>query len=121
MVTTDRTTRQLLLRVPQELHQRLAAQAAREGRSMNAIANDALRAMLAAADPISPASDEPTARRARLRARAAARGLLAPPQPIDGPRLPPRELATLWDELADASRGLGPMLDAELRADRDRR
>ncbi|HYA45834.1 MAG TPA: toxin-antitoxin system HicB family antitoxin [Acidimicrobiales bacterium] len=59
--------KQLLLRVPDDLHRRLVARAARDGRSVNAVATQILDA---AAD-----ADEGD-RRARLRARAAAAGLL---------------------------------------------
>jgi plasmid stability protein len=58
--------KQLLLRVPDEVHRRLAARAARDGRSVNALATEILDA---AAD-----TDEGD-RRARLRARAAVLGV----------------------------------------------
>jgi plasmid stability protein len=59
--------KQLLLRVPDELHQRLADRARHEGRSVNAIATEMLDTSVAA---------ESGSPRDVLRARAAARGLL---------------------------------------------
>ena len=59
--------RQMLLRVPDELHHRLAARAKSEGRSVNAIATEMLDTSVAAT------SGSP---RDIVRARAAARGLL---------------------------------------------
>jgi plasmid stability protein len=74
--------RQLLLRVPDEMHHRLAARARREGRSINAIANEILD---------SAADVDLGSARDRVRARAVAVGILARPQV--GPRtsLPSRE------------------------------
>jgi plasmid stability protein len=62
--------RQLLLRVPDEMHQRLSARARREGRSINAIANEILD---------SSADVDLGSSRDRLRARAVAAGILARP------------------------------------------
>jgi plasmid stability protein len=59
--------KQLLLRVPDELHRRLADRARHEGRSVNAIATEMLDTSVAA---------ESGSARDVLRARAAARGLL---------------------------------------------
>src|SRR5665213_3021960 len=59
--------KQLLLRVPDDVHRRLTARAAREGRSVNAVATEILDA---AAD--ADVGD----RRARLRARAAGLGVV---------------------------------------------
>jgi plasmid stability protein len=61
--------RQILARVDDDLHARLKERAAAEGRSMNALVIEALRRQL-------DAGDDP---RARLRARAAALGLLTEP------------------------------------------
>jgi plasmid stability protein len=69
--------RQLLLRVPDEMHHRLAARARREGRSINAIANEILD---------SAADVDLGSARDRVRARAVAVGILARPQV--GPRTP---------------------------------
>jgi len=59
--------KQLLLRVPEDVHRRLAARAARAGRSVNAVATEILDA---AADA------DRGDRRARLRARARTLGIL---------------------------------------------
>jgi plasmid stability protein len=59
--------RQLLLRVPDDLHQRLSARAHREGRSVNALATEMLDATV---------QTESGSPRDIVRARAAARGLL---------------------------------------------
>jgi antitoxin FitA len=61
--------RQLLARVDDDLHARLKARAAAEGRSMNELVVEALQRQL-------DAGDDP---RERLRARLAARGMLAMP------------------------------------------
>jgi predicted HicB family RNase H-like nuclease len=42
--------KQLLLRVPEDVHRRLAARAKREGRSVNALATEILDAAAAAAE-----------------------------------------------------------------------
>jgi plasmid stability protein len=96
--------KQLLLRVPKELHTRIAARAAREGRSMNAVASAILDASTDAdtGDP-----------RERLRARAAALGVLsevnAPPvSEVDRKRI------------IASTRGLGPTLDRLIDEERDR-
>ncbi|MHB8431575.1 MAG: FitA-like ribbon-helix-helix domain-containing protein, partial [Acidimicrobiales bacterium] len=59
--------KQLLLRVPDDIHRRLAARAARAGRSVNAVANEILDAAVDA--------DEGD-RRTRLHARATSLGVL---------------------------------------------
>ena len=61
------SVKQLLLRVPADVHRRLAARAAREGRSVNAVATELL--------DLTAESDQGD-RRSRLRAAAAAAGLL---------------------------------------------
>lgn len=53
-------------------------------------------------------------RRGRLRAKAAAAGLL---RPVDAPPVTADERARALDSV----RGIGPVVDAELAADRDRR
>jgi plasmid stability protein len=62
--------KQLLLRVPENVHARLAARAAKEGRSINSVATE----MLDTAIDVVP-SDPQTV----VRARAAAAGLLRSP------------------------------------------
>lgn len=92
--------RQLLLRVPDDLHARLAERAQRSGRSANAVATEILEQGV---------MDESGDARAALRARARRLGLLAnrPVSPVTAAR---RRAA-----LASA-RGVGPMLD-DLLAD----
>jgi plasmid stability protein len=96
--------RQLLLRVPDDVHRRLAARAEREGRSVNSVANEILDAAIDAdqGDP-----------RSRLRAKAQAAGVLreVPAQRIDDAR---RRGAL------DAMRGIGPVLDDLPNEERDR-
>lgn len=93
--------KQLLLRIPDDLHERLAARARRAGRSANAVATEILEGGVA---------DETGDARAALRARARRLGVLAsvpvstPPASGDRERI----LATM--------RGLGPVLD-DLLAD----
>jgi plasmid stability protein len=99
-----RTMKQLLLRVPDDVHRRLAMRAAREGRSVNALATELLD-LGAGAD----LGD----RRARLRAKAAAAGMLGSvPAPV---------VASAERRAVVAStRGLGPVLDAVIAEERDR-
>lgn len=97
--------RQLLLRVPEDLHERISARAAREGRSVNQLASEILDA---AADA------DRRGRSGRLRAQAAARGVLGPPVPADSAH-PDRASAI------ESMRGIGHVLDDELAADRGRR
>lgn len=96
--------KQLLLRVPDDVHRRLAARAAREGRSINAVATELLDL---AADV------DQGDRRSRLRARAAAAGLLrSAPAPV----LPPDER----QGIIASTRGLGQVADALIADERDR-
>jgi plasmid stability protein len=76
--------KQLLLRVPDEMHQRLAARARREGRSINVIANEILD---------SSVDVDLGSSRDRLRARAVALGILATPQGKTSPLVSSREAA----------------------------
>jgi plasmid stability protein len=95
--------KQLLLRVPDELHQRLSARARHEGRSVNLIATEMLDTSVTA--------ESGTARDV-VRARAAARGLL---RTIDGPPTTPppidvvaesfRRVKLTSAELIDQQRG----------------
>ena len=96
--------KQLLLRVPESVHGRLAARAQREGRSVNAVATEILDA---AAD-----SDQGD-RRARLRAAAAAAGTLR--------TVHARRVSTARRRRIIAStRGLGPQVDRLLAQERER-
>lgn len=94
----------MLIRVPDGLHRRLAARAARAGQSVNAVVTGILDA---AVD-----TDEGD-RRARLRGKAAAVGAMqassAPPVSAERRR---RILAS--------TRGTGPVLDCLLDEERDR-
>jgi plasmid stability protein len=96
--------RQLLLRVPDEVHRRLTARAARDGRSVNSVATEILDA---AAD-----ADEGD-RRERLRARAATLGILraTPAQPVTAARR---------RRVVASTRGIGPVLDQLLAEERER-
>jgi len=96
--------KQLLLRVPDDVHRRLAARAAREGRSVNSVATEILDAAVDA--------DEGD-RRARLRATAAATGLLrsVPAKPVTSARR---------RRIIASTKGTGPILDRLLAEERDR-
>ncbi|HVX19142.1 MAG TPA: Arc family DNA-binding protein [Acidimicrobiales bacterium] len=96
--------KQLLLRVPEELHQRLTERARRSGRSVNAVANEILDA---AADV------DQGGRRERLRARATAVGV-ARPEPGPSVRTARRRRAI------SSTRGIGPVVDRLLAEDRER-
>jgi plasmid stability protein len=98
------TVKQLLLRVPDEVHRRLTARAARDGRSVNSVATEILDA---AAD-----ADEGD-RRERLRARAATLGILraTAAKPVT---------ATQRRRVIASTRGIGPVLDQLLAAERER-
>ncbi|MGH8909283.1 MAG: FitA-like ribbon-helix-helix domain-containing protein [Egibacteraceae bacterium] len=96
--------RQLLLRVPDDAHQRLAARAAREGRGVNALATEILDSAVDA---------DQGDRRARLRAKAAAAGMLRAVQapPVD---------ARARQRVLESMRGIGPIVDRLLAQERDR-
>jgi plasmid stability protein len=96
--------KQLLLRVPDELHRRLAARAARDDRSVNALATQILDAAVDA--------DEGD-RRARLRATASATGLL---RSVAAKSVTPARRR----RIIASTRGTGPILDQLLADDRDR-
>jgi plasmid stability protein len=97
--------KQLLLRVPDEVHRRLAARAARDGRSVNAVANAILDAAIDADD-----GD----RRTRLRARAAGQGSLAPDT------TPPATIsAARRRRIVASTKGTGPVLDKILAEERE--
>ena len=97
--------KQLLLRVPDDVHRRLAARAARDGRSVNSVATEILDAAVDA--------DEGD-RRARLRATAAATGLLRslPAKPVTAARR---------RRIIASTKGTGPILDRLVAEERDRR
>ena len=95
--------RQLLLRVPDDVHRRLAARAARDGQSVNAVANAILDA---AVD-----SDEGD-RRTRLRARAATLGLLGPDTATARPGAARRR------RIIASTKGTGVVLDRILAEER---
>jgi plasmid stability protein len=100
--------KQLILRVSDDLHRRIAARAAREGKSVNAWANGLLDATV-------DADLETFSRQERLRAKAAALGMLveidAPPADEEERRLGRAALAELAPEIVrileeDRSTGL---------------
>jgi len=96
--------RQLLLRVPDDIHRRLAARAARAGQSVNAVANEILDAAVDA--------DEGD-RRTRLRARAAALGVLhSEPAAVVSTSRRRRIIAS--------TKGTGPVIDRLLADERER-
>ncbi len=96
--------KQFLLRVPDDIHRRLTAGAARAGRSVNAFATEILDA---AVDP------ESGDRRGRLRARAGTIGLLreTPAPPVSAARR---------RRIISSTRGAGPVLDRLLAEERER-
>lgn len=95
--------KQILLRVPEETHRKLAARAARLGRSINSVANEILHAAV---------DSDLGDRRTRLRARAASLGILctAPSRPISSDRRG-RIIAT--------TTGIGPIVDDYMAGERD--
>jgi plasmid stability protein len=98
--------KQLLLRVPEDVHRRLAARAAASGRSVNSLATEILDTAIAG---------EAMDRRARLRARAAALNMLVVTEPVEQQSAAQREAAL------ESTRGLGPVVDAIIDEDRERR
>lgn len=98
--------KQLLLRVPDDLHRRLALRASHEGRSVNALATEVLQV---AADV------DPGSRRDRLRMRVAALGLA----PGQAHRAPTSSDAERRAAVA-AMEGLGPIIDRILDDERQR-
>jgi plasmid stability protein len=96
--------KQLLLRVPEDIHRRLAARAAREGRSLNAVATEILDA---AADA------DRGDRRVQLRAAAAAAGTLrtVKARPVSAARR---------GRIVETTRGLGRQVDQLLARERAR-
>ena len=96
--------KQLLLRVPEDLHRRLTARAAREGRSANAVAAQILDAAVDA---------DSGDRRVELRAAAAAAGTLhaVAAQPVSTARRA---------RITETTRGLGQQVDRLLARERER-
>lgn len=98
--------KQLLLRVPDDLHRRLAERSARDNRSVNSLATELLH--------VSVDTDIGTPRE-RLRARASALGLLRE-TPVSPPPLDPAERS----RILASTEGIGPVLDQLLSEERDR-
>jgi plasmid stability protein len=96
--------KQLLLRVPEEIHRRLVTRAAREGRSLNAVATEILDA---AAD--ADGGDRGT----QVRAAAAAAGTLRAVKA----RSPSQKRRR---QIIESTRGLGPRIDDLLAQERER-
>ena len=96
--------KQILLRVPDEVHRRLTERARRDGRSVNALAGELL--------DLGASADE-GGRRGRLRARAAAAGLSATVE-AEATEAPDRE------SLAVQTRGWGAVAGDLLAQERDR-
>ncbi|MFC4336449.1 toxin-antitoxin system HicB family antitoxin [Salininema proteolyticum] len=100
--------RQLLLRVDDELHARLAARAREEGRSINAIANEVLALI---------GNDHRTSRRERVRARALSLGILANRHALPDPQADPDDLR---EKAIRSMRGAGEIADSLIEEDRGR-
>ncbi len=98
--------KQLILRVSDDLHRRITARAAREGKSVNAWAGQVLDATVDA---------DTGNRQARLRAKAAALGMLRAPL-VEGKAVDEETRARILEEL----RPLGPAILRELEEGRNR-
>jgi plasmid stability protein len=99
----------MLLRVDEALHAALRERAAAQGRSVNALANEILSAAVA--------SGSAPSRLDRVRARAAALGLLAP-VPLGRHRpATPEEYAKI---IASTKKGLPPIADELIEYERGR-
>lgn len=96
--------KQILLRVPEELHRRLVARAASEGRSLNVLATEILDAA---------AEADSGERQARVRAAAAAAGTLR--ATAARPMSPARRRRVIA-----STHGLGAQLDRLLDEGRER-
>lgn len=96
--------KQLLLRVPEDIHRRLAARAVREGRSLNAVATEILDAT---------AEADQGDRRAQLRASATAAGTLraVSARPVSAARR---------RRITESTRDLGHQVDRLLAQERER-
>jgi plasmid stability protein len=97
--------KQMLLRVPEDVHRRLAARAKREGRSLNSVATEILD---------KAADSDRGDRRARLRASAAAAGVL---RETEGRRVS----AARRRRIIESTRGIGAQVDRLLAQERARR
>jgi plasmid stability protein len=96
--------KQLLLRVPESVHERIAARAAREGRSINAVATEIIDA----------AADADRGNRSGLlRAQAAAAGILAS---VPGPTVS----SARRERIIAGTAGLEPLADRLIAEQRDR-
>jgi len=98
-----RLMKQLLLRVPDDVHRRLAARAAREGRSVNALATELL--------DLGADADQGD-RRSRLRAAAATAGSLRAVRAED-------VSSDRRRQIIESTRGLGPVADRLIAAERE--
>lgn len=96
--------KQMLLRVPVDVHRRLTARAKREGRSLNAVATEILDAAAGA---------DLGDRQARLRAAATGSGVLSDVEAT-------RVTAARRRLVLASTRGLGPQVDRLLDDERDR-
>jgi plasmid stability protein len=96
--------KQLLLRVPEDLHRRLTARAARERRSVNAVAMEILD---------SAADADIGDRRAQVRAAAAAAGTL---RAVNAPSTSDARRR----RIIESTRGFGPQIDRLLAHERER-
>lgn len=92
--------RQLLLRVPDDLHARLTARAQERGQSVNALATELLDHLI---------EEDPASVRRRLRARAHQLGVLGEQRPARRVLSPDERAAAI-----DSARGLGKVVDAIL-------
>lgn len=90
--------RQMLIRVPDDLHKRLAKRAKREGVSVNALANQILN------DAVPADTDPASIRRQQVRDKARDLGIL-----IDntGPLVPRERI----EAALESTKGMGPQLD----------
>lgn len=97
--------KQLLLRVPDDVHRRLAAKASLRGSSINSLATEILDAA------VGPVTDP--GRRGRLRVRALAAGVSrsAPAAGVDPER---------YQRAVESMRGVGPVIDRLLDEERSR-
>lgn len=90
--------RQMLIRVPDDLHRRLTKLARREGVSVNALANQLLSEFVAAEDPADDAD------RRKIRDKARDLGIL-----VDS-TMPPLPRSRI-DAALESTKGIGPVLD----------
>lgn len=103
--------KQLLLRVDDDLHARLTERAKREHRSVNAIANEILAVV---------GESNGRTETEKVRARAAALGMLASPLKAVEHGRQVRDVEALRAEVLESMRGVGEILDRILDEDRDR-